>query len=146
MGISQIPAESAARLPNATTPTASDATQYMVELDVFHQLHCLNLVRKLAYPRVFPLDLTSGSDEARDNVYHVEHCYDQLRQSIQCSSDVSTIYWEWSLKKGKMLGNLRTTHTCRNFAKIRAWAVEHRLKRDFDWFTRVRGAPVRHSV
>ncbi|KAM4066825.1 tat pathway signal sequence [Hirsutella rhossiliensis] len=145
IGISQIPADSAARLPNATTPIASDPTQYMVELDVFHQLHCLNLLRKLAYPDVFPLDLTPGSEEAQDNIYHMEHCYDQLRQSLQCSSDISTIYWEWSPKKSKMFGNLRTTHTCKNFAKIREWAVEHRLREEFDWFKKVRGAPIRHS-
>ncbi|POR36397.1 Uncharacterized protein TPAR_03407, partial [Tolypocladium paradoxum] len=45
----------AARLRNATTPTASDPTQYMVELCVFHQLHCLDLMRKLVYPGVFHL-------------------------------------------------------------------------------------------
>lgn len=117
----------------------------MVELDVFHQLHCLNLMRKLAYPAVFPMDLTSGSDEAEDNIYHMEHCYDQLRQSLQCASDTSTIYWEWSPEKKKMFGNLRTTHTCRNFEKIRDWAVQHKLQQGFDWFKEVKGAPIRHS-
>ncbi|KAJ9143172.1 hypothetical protein NKR19_g7001 [Coniochaeta hoffmannii] len=47
VAISQNPAEQAARLPNATTPTAWDPEQYMVELDVLHQLHCLNALRKL---------------------------------------------------------------------------------------------------
>jgi hypothetical protein len=73
----------------------------------------------------------------------MEHCYDQLRQALQCPSDVSTIYWEWSVQKKKMFGNLRTTHTCRDFDKIKEWAVEHRLKHDFDWFQEVEGAPIR---
>ncbi|KAK2589891.1 hypothetical protein QQS21_012431 [Conoideocrella luteorostrata] len=145
IGMSQISAESAARLPNATTPLSGDPSQYMVELDVFHQLHCLNLMRKLVYPEVFKLDLTSGSAEAEDNVYHMEHCYDQLRQSIQCASDVSTIYWEWSREKKKMFGNLKTTHTCKDFEKIKEWAMQHRLHEDFDWFKEVEGAPIRHS-
>ncbi|KAL7942894.1 hypothetical protein V8C42DRAFT_330679 [Trichoderma barbatum] len=145
VGISQIPAAMAARLPNATTPTAHDPNLYMVELDVFHQLHCLNFMRKIVYPDVFKIDLTSGSEEAEDNIYHLEHCYDQLRQSVQCASDVGTIYWEWSEQKNKMFGNLRTTHTCKNFEKIREWAAQHRLDETFDQFHKVEGAPIRHS-
>lgn len=143
IGISQIPASMAARLPNATTPTAHDPNMYMVELDVFHQLHCLNLMRKIVYPNVFKIDLTSGSEEAEDNIYHLEHCYEQLRQSIQCASDVGTIYWEWSEEKQKMFGNLRTTHTCKDFDKIREWAAQHRLDETFDQFHKVEGAPIR---
>lgn len=145
IGMSQISAESAARLPNATTPLAGDSSQYMVELDVFHQLHCLNLMRKLVYPDVFHIDLTSGSDVAEDNIYHMEHCYDQLRQSLQCAGDVSTIYWEWSIQKKKMFGNLKTTHTCKDFDKLQDWARRHKINEDFDWFKHVEGAPIRHT-
>lgn len=145
IGISQIPAAMAARLPNATTPTAHDPKQYMVELDVFHQLHCLNFMRKIVYPDIFKIDLTPGTEEGEDNIYHLEHCYDQLRQSIQCASDVGTIYWEWSEPKQKMFGNLRTTHTCKNFEKIREWAAQHKLDETFDQFHKVEGAPIRQS-
>ncbi len=145
IGISQIPADLAAQLPIATTPTASDPSQFMMQLDVFHQLHCLNMLRKLVYPEKFPIDLTSSSPEAEDAVYHHEHCYEQLRQSLQCSSDVSTITWEWSPKNGKMMGNLQTVHTCRNFDKIRDWAKEHRLQEDYDGFRYIPGAPIRKT-
>lgn len=117
----------------------------MVELDVFHQLHCLNMMRKLVYPDVYKTDLKPGSEVADDNIYHMEHCYEQLRQSIQCSSDISTIYWEWSPEKNKNFGNLKTTHTCRDFEKIRAWAVQHKLTEDYDMYTHVPGAPIRHN-
>ena len=114
-------------------------------MSVFHQLHCVNMLRKLAYPDVYPMDLTSGSEEAASNVFHMEHCYEQLRQSIQCSSDISTIYWEWSEKKHRMFGNVKTTHTCRNFEKIRDWAVEHKAHTDLDFFIPVKGAPIRQD-
>ncbi|KAH6954738.1 hypothetical protein DER45DRAFT_315089 [Fusarium avenaceum] len=140
--ISQISPESAAKLPNATTPFTNDTGHYIVELDVFHQLHCLNMLRKLVYPDVYTMDLTSGSEKAIDNIFHMEHCYEQLRQSLQCSSDISTIYWEWSEKKQRMFGNVRTTHTCKNFGKIRDWAVEHKAKTDLDFYKRVEGAPL----
>ncbi|OAQ75808.1 tat pathway signal sequence [Purpureocillium lilacinum] len=143
--ISAISPESAAKLPNATTPFTYDTDHYIIELDVFHQLHCLNMLRKLVYPDAYKMDLTSGSEEAEDNIFHMEHCYEQLRQSLQCSSDISTIYWEWSEKKQRMFGNVHTTHTCRNFEKIRDWAVEHHATTDLDFSKHVKGAPLRHD-
>jgi hypothetical protein len=143
--ISQITAESAAKLPNATTPFTNGSSHYIVELDVFHQLHCLNMLRKLVYPSVYKMDLTSDSEKAADNIFHMEHCYEQLRQSLQCSSDISTIFWEWSEKKQKMFGNVKTTHTCRNFEKIRDWAIGHKAEADLDFFKPVKGAPLRQD-
>lgn len=143
--ISQISPGEAAQLPNATTPFTYDASHYIVELDVFHQLHCLNMLRKLVYPSVYTMDLTSGSEVAAENVFHMEHCYEQLRQSLQCSSDVSTIFWEWSEKRQKMVGNVGTTHTCKNFEKIRQWAVQHKAQTDLNFTEHVHGAPIRQE-
>ncbi|OAA76771.1 hypothetical protein LEL_06455 [Akanthomyces lecanii RCEF 1005] len=140
--VSQIDAAMAAKLPNATTPFNEDPSHYIVTLDVFHQLHCLNMMRKLVYPDIYPKDLTSGSAESRDNVVHFEHCYEQLRQSLQCHSDVSTIFWEWSERRKRYLGNAHTTHTCRNFEKIRQWGNENRARTDLDFYTKVEGAPI----
>ena len=68
-----------------------------------------------------------------------------MRQSLQCSADISTIYWEWSPEKRKMLGSLETTHTCRDFEKIRDWALDHQLQGEFDWWQVVEGAPIRKA-
>lgn len=40
----------AAQLPNCTTRIPGDDNGYIVGLDVFHQLHCLNHLRKTLYP------------------------------------------------------------------------------------------------
>lgn len=103
------------------------------------------MLRKLTYPDVYKIDLTSGSEEAADNIYHMEHCYEQVRQSLQCASDIGTIYWEWSEKKQKMVGNVHSTHTCKNFDKIRDWAVKHKAETDLDFFKPVKGAPIRQE-
>ena len=132
-------------MPNATTPFTYDPDHYIVELDVFHQLHCLNMLRKLVYPDAYKMDLTSGSETAAENVFHMEHCYEQLRQSLQCSSDISTIFWEWSEKKQKMVGNVGTTHTCKNFDMIRQWAVDHKAQTDLNFTEHVHGAPIRQE-
>lgn len=140
--VSQIDAVMACKLPNATTPFNEDPSHYIVTLDVFHQLHCLNMMRKLVYPDAYPKDLTSGSAESNDTVVHFEHCYEQLRQSLQCHSDVSTIFWEWSERRQRYLGNAHTTHTCRNFEKIRQWGNENRARTDLDFYVKDEGAPI----
>lgn len=125
-------------------PLHNDPSNYVTQLDVFHQLHCLNLMRKLVYPEMYPIDLTSGSDEALENLDHLEHCYDQLRQSLQCHSDLATIYWEWVPEMERAYGNLATTHTCKDFDKVREWARDHKLKGEVDMDVKVEGAPIRH--
>jgi hypothetical protein len=125
-------------------PLKEDPSGYVVQLDVFHQLHCLNLMRKLVYPETYPTDLTSQSDEALENIDHLEHCYDQLRQSLQCNSDLATIYWEWVPEVNRAFGNLATTHTCKNFEKVKDWAREHNFHGRFSLEDKVDGAPIRH--
>ena len=49
-GISSISGEEASRIPNRTTLVPETENSYVVELDVFHQLHCLNAIRKTLYP------------------------------------------------------------------------------------------------
>jgi hypothetical protein len=41
VGVSRIPKQEAAKLPNKTSPIPGDPGFYIVELDVFHELHCL---------------------------------------------------------------------------------------------------------
>lgn len=100
------------------------------------------MLRKITYPDVYKIDITSGSDEAEENLAHMSHCYDSIRQSLQCSSDLSTIFWVWSEKRQRMLGNARNTHTCRNFDKIKQWALENKAERDLDFDMFVEGAPI----
>lgn len=40
-GIIEVPRSEAAKLVNTTMPVPEDPTQYVVELDFFHELHCL---------------------------------------------------------------------------------------------------------
>jgi hypothetical protein len=58
VGVSWIDAEAASKLPNTTTSLPNDPDRYIVELDVFHQLHCLNSVRKAMYRDRYKNDWT----------------------------------------------------------------------------------------
>ena len=53
VGISHIDHSSAIQLPNATELIPGSDDQYIIQLQVSHLLHCLNLIRKTLYPDKF---------------------------------------------------------------------------------------------
>ncbi|KAK6827504.1 hypothetical protein PG987_010845 [Apiospora arundinis] len=136
----QIPREQARLLPNKTIPVHPDKPDsFAVGLSVFHDLHCLNTIRKgLDYfnyrmwnethnPLNTPLHLLDDDHRLGGPLDppHLSHCIDHLRQAIQCHSDISPVVWQWSeaTQDNKIYGT--TVRTCRNFAAVRAWATEH---------------------
>ncbi|KAJ8093851.1 hypothetical protein PM082_009715 [Marasmius tenuissimus] len=100
------------RFPTIRIP--SDPDNYIVALDVFHQVHCLNMLRKGLRPDYYP--------PVED--WHVQHCIEHLRQAILCSSDVSLIIYHWNYEQNSTYGRSATPHTCRNFDTIYEWAKD----------------------
>lgn len=58
---------------------------------------------------------------------HLDHCVDQLRQSLMCNADISTIWLRWDPEVQKSRAVVASTHTCKNFEQIHRWADQHRL-------------------
>ncbi|KAF7345953.1 hypothetical protein MVEN_01617800 [Mycena venus] len=105
----------AMRMLNTTWPLEREPGQYMFALDVFHQLHCLDVLRKEVY---------------RDYGYkhvpmnHIRHCVGAIRQALMCAADISPIVWQWS-EKGQIVERRDDIlHVCRDFDQIRDWASE----------------------
>ncbi|OAL22819.1 hypothetical protein AYO22_06727 [Fonsecaea multimorphosa] len=121
----------AARLPNQTASITNDPGHYLITIDVFHQLHCLDFVRKRLYPSRYDTvaDLAKDRNGSRAlEIEHTEHCIDSIRQSLQCSADVTPVLYKWDGYVGEIKGDARTIHTCRNFTKIQEWAATHSVK------------------
>ncbi|KAJ9606918.1 hypothetical protein H2200_008929 [Cladophialophora chaetospira] len=118
---------------NLITPTLRipGTAKYLVQLDVFHELHCLNDMRKLLYPERFDgiqnLTAANGTVNRDTNMFrHWEHCVDSLRQTLMCHADVSPIPFHINRPMDSgIFPRLATTHTCRNFTKVQEWAREH---------------------
>uniref|UniRef100_A0A0W0FDA5 Tat pathway signal sequence n=1 Tax=Moniliophthora roreri TaxID=221103 RepID=A0A0W0FDA5_MONRR len=135
-GINKISKHDADQLPVKTVRIPSDPDHYVVALDVYHQLHCLNLIRK-AFHSDYYHKLHAGHvvHPRLSEEEHITHCIEHLRQSIICASDVSTIVWHWNSEKNMTIGRSGVPHTCKNFDKISEWAnqPENRFYwRDFD--------------
>lgn len=118
VGVDRIPKSEADLLTNKTSPILQDPGYYVVILDVFHELHCLNMIRKRLY-----WDDSKPMPETLSMV-HMDHCIDNLRQSVMCSSDVTPISHAWYPKYEAVLPETGMMHTCRDFDAIRDWARE----------------------
>ncbi|KAE9395136.1 hypothetical protein BT96DRAFT_862126 [Gymnopus androsaceus JB14] len=121
-GISRIPASEAEKLLHKTVPIPGDEEHYIVSLDVFHQLHCLNVIRKQLYPDYYTPEPT----------VHVDHCVDMLRQALSCNVDITPIPWKWSRSEQATLPVMDGTHQCVDFENIQKWAYDNRMTADFD--------------
>ncbi|KAL4747570.1 hypothetical protein BDW72DRAFT_209508 [Aspergillus terricola var. indicus] len=96
-----------------------DHSKGVYVLDGFHQLHCVIYLRNTIK------DLMAGEMIDEDNDYerlvHINHCYDALRQSIQCRSDGTPLYIPYRSKRTGD-GQLRR---CRDWDALTAWARKH---------------------
>ncbi|KAL3421691.1 hypothetical protein PVAG01_05847 [Phlyctema vagabunda] len=101
-GTSTISEKEAKKLPHPTLPIPG-TKRYLVQLDVWHQLHCLNDLRKLLYPDRFP-----GLEELKDENGVVDM--------------TDSVFRHWA---HGVFPRLSTSHTCRNFGKIQEWAKEN---------------------
>ena len=81
---------------------------YVVELDVFHQLHCLNTLRKSLYPEIYPTNNATVSrlfvvaswctnvlfvqfSHGIHDRQHLEHCVNSLRESLMVSFSPASV-------------------------------------------------------
>ena len=86
VGISQIPASSTARLEVPSSPVPGHQDQHYVQLDVFHHLYCLNMIRLTLWagssPEGLYLNKTPLGDTEEERMGHVDHGVDQIRQYL----------------------------------------------------------------
>ncbi|KAB5543049.1 hypothetical protein GE09DRAFT_1191673 [Coniochaeta sp. 2T2.1] len=80
--------EATARTVVPTIEVWFDRGKYDYGLSVFHQVHCLDVLRRAYYPdHYFPNQTVQKVRE------HKQHCLDYLRQSVMCSGDVTVDHW-----------------------------------------------------
>lgn len=113
----------------------SDDSGYLVVLNVFHDLHCMDNIRKGLYYFLEPQWNTTHNpyvlydspeaaleDRGGDHlsIMHLDHCIDSLRQSLQCSADIVPNVFQYSPEHGDVRARSTVVHECRNFDKVRA--------------------------
>ncbi|GAM87531.1 hypothetical protein ANO11243_055570 [Dothideomycetidae sp. 11243] len=113
----------------------NQVTGYAGVLEVFHQLHCLNLIRQYTWvledaysEELMPPDMRGvPAADLRD---HADHCIESLRLTLMCHGDVSPVLVKINHKPDPPIeeADFNVHHVCRNFDKLVAWNQEHAVR------------------
>ncbi|KAK4090038.1 hypothetical protein Purlil1_5664 [Purpureocillium lilacinum] len=96
---------------------------YMATMELFHQLHCLNMLRKAIhsdyYKKMAPL-----ANGTRPHILktHLDHCLEIIRQVISCQGDTGLITFHWVQGNPVAYPDFNTWHQCRDPEEILAWS------------------------
>ncbi|KAJ5684072.1 uncharacterized protein N7477_000417 [Penicillium maclennaniae] len=129
VGNSRISKKEAALLPNKTIAANLGADDYLVVISVFHDLHCLDRLRKTLWYfyddewnstyNPFTVKRPDTFDaKGLNGIIHLDHCINIIRQSLQCFSDVTPYVFQWSEEAQAVHAYANVVHTCRNFDKV----------------------------
>ena len=98
---------------------------YLAQVEVFHQIHCLNELRKEMF-----YDHYYSGERDELHVAHKMHCLHMVLQSLMCSADAGIIQHNWvrsekvSEPKIRPFPDFNTVKMCRNFDALLDWARE----------------------
>ncbi|KAF7334528.1 hypothetical protein MVEN_02282600 [Mycena venus] len=131
---SRIPKPEAVQMTNTTWPILHEEGNYVMALDVFHQLHCL--VRPVLHPLsrinscnqdILRQNLHPGHNYTLRSPVHLRHCVGAIRQALMCYADLSPVVWQWSARYKEAEQRDDILHTCRDFDRIQSWAKERSM-------------------
>ena len=102
-------------------------------VDVFHHLHRLNSLRKLAYSGYYGDEPHNNSGKAPPkemHSIHINHCVDILMQNIMCSGHVSLATMHWVADHPYPFPDMSVNRQCINFDKLAEWRKENTIDAD----------------
>ncbi|KAK0637156.1 hypothetical protein B0T17DRAFT_520776 [Bombardia bombarda] len=133
-------------------PSKKKDGHYYATVEVYHQLHCLDITRKFIWrdhyqhvdtfmdPPEMVWEHVGKCPSALQPlppvcvlIYEIlcpcpknttDHCIDLLRQVLMCNSDVGLIFYT-DVGDRQPVARVSTTHMCRNFSQITSWVNEH---------------------
>ncbi|RFU34064.1 hypothetical protein B7463_g2296, partial [Scytalidium lignicola] len=93
-----------------------DPDAYMVMINVNHQLHCLNSIRKAMHPDYYYPD---GVDSPlyHDHLYHCVHL---ILQVLTCNSDLDLVTFNWVEQIDTPQPDFSVNKVCRNFERLKS--------------------------
>ncbi|KAI0448094.1 hypothetical protein F4803DRAFT_545613 [Xylaria telfairii] len=117
-----------------TSIALRDGSGYLGALAVFHELHCVKVLRQGFYKEVYWRNLTENELVLKNE--HIEHCLEVVRLSSMCRGDISVIpsVWEYDTRVGGLGALLgpsirdgRASHRCVKWDRLQNWAKSRRL-------------------
>ncbi|MCJ1391221.1 hypothetical protein MMC18_004083 [Xylographa bjoerkii] len=106
---------------------------YMASVEVVHQLHCLNFLRKATHQDYYQSRALEFQDPPHTVRVHLDHCIEMLRQFLMCNADAGLYTHRWIENYPRPYPNFNTWHKCRNFENVLEYAKSHQIKPPPGW-------------
>ena len=122
---------------------------YPAQIDVFHEIHCLDMLRKeMASTNVDLCELikladlvqywdyyfrpTYGNPEDAHylHVRHKRHCLRIVLRTIMCNADVDIVTHNWRRGSYQPIADFENPRMCQNLEGLLKWNQEHAVKDD----------------
>ncbi|KAH8892918.1 hypothetical protein GQ53DRAFT_584006, partial [Thozetella sp. PMI_491] len=107
-----------------------DTGEFIGQLYVYHQLHCLKRLYQYSWPEYYFPNYTD--EDFAINRFHNMHCIDQLRQGVLCNGDTQVTTFKWLDWTNFPSVNDTAPHQCVNFEKIDRWSKERSIDNIYD--------------
>ncbi|MCJ1358217.1 MAG: hypothetical protein MMC33_008216 [Icmadophila ericetorum] len=97
-----------------------DGSGYVLEMAVYHELHCIRQIRRHLYLDHYYPNI-SADDLSRETL-HIDHCLEYFREAAMCRGDTSlaTMFW----RDGLPTSRVYSEHECVNWEALDSWARE----------------------
>lgn len=100
---------------------------YMMGIEAFHQLHCLNALRKgLVTNYDYYWGARYGFTPPAVFTRHLNHCVDILRQHLMCHADLEGFVFNWRETQVKPYADFDIKKKCIDFNYLLEFAESHR--------------------
>ncbi|KAH7412779.1 hypothetical protein BKA64DRAFT_770533 [Cadophora sp. MPI-SDFR-AT-0126] len=128
MGFVSIKNPSQYGLPNGVSNPHMPPTVQNYGVSMYHQLHCLMMIRTLYWQALRGdrnLKMVEN-DGLEEEMGHVNHCFDYIRQGIMCAGDMSIeAAADEGNGEGPHISGIGMRHDCKSWEASRTWMDEN---------------------
>jgi hypothetical protein len=129
--------DKAVKYPDSEFGLGDDA--YMAGLDVFHQLHCFDAIRKEAFKDYYfdgeryheeGYGPESGLPKRQHTEIwwlHLRHCTDIIVQALTCGADTSMTTMTWLETQQRPWPDFSVNKKCKSFEAVKKWRDDNAL-------------------
>ncbi|KAJ4163954.1 hypothetical protein LMH87_005651 [Akanthomyces muscarius] len=110
---------------NSTSIPLSSGGGSMGMMAVFHELHCLKLVREAVFADHY--HAAKSSAERTSLAGHTEHCIDILRSAAMCRADTAIFTYHWNDATRLPNPTWMQMHQCRDWESLEEWLESRRI-------------------
>lgn len=115
---------------------------YLAEVEVFHQIHCLNSLRKaLIFNYDYYYGEMYGFEAPQFFESHLRHCTSLLLQVLQCHADTEVITHVWHEDQPQPFPDFGINKQCKDFDALLRWKEETDLEDAHRKFRTYRAPP-----